>query len=280
MYDIFIILKILLVTIGSVFLAFSLLPIRNVANQFSKGTLKLKWNILSFLILSFIVSYIYYIYDLFLNYEIHDKNGFVVPLIFFFGAIFVLLVGALASQTARDIRKIAVLHHESITDSLMNISNRRFFDKRLEEEVSIALRYKLSLSLIMIDIDDFKIVNDTYGHQAGDAILKELSKNIKSILRESDIIARYGGEEIVVITPSTDKDNAYILAERLRVVVEKSMQVILEDTKEVVKVTISLGLASIRQENIDNSEELVLEADKALYQAKKDGKNKVCLSNK
>lgn len=279
MHEVVVLSKVVLVLFGAILLFFSLFPIRNVASQLKNGSLKMKWDILSSLIVFFIFSYVFYAYDYWITNDINDANSFIVPIILFFGGVLVLLVGNLAAQTTKDIRKIAILQHESITDSLMGIKNRRYFDKRLEEEVKTSLRYKLPLSLSLIDIDNFKCVNDTYGHLVGDDVLKELAKDIKNIARESDIIARYGGEEIVIITPNTDKENASVLLERLRSVVEKSDIAILCASQEVVKITISVGIASLNGGRIKTAEELVLAADKALYKAKEDGKNRVIVAS-
>jgi diguanylate cyclase (GGDEF)-like protein len=279
MHEVAVLSKIVLVLLGAVLLSFSLFPIINVASQLKRGSLKMKWDILSTLIVSFIVSYIFYAYEYWISRDLNALDSHVVPFILFFGGVLVLLVGKLAAQTTKDIRKIAILQHQSITDALMGIKNRRYFDKKLEEEVRMSIRYKLPLSLALIDIDDFKYVNDTYGHLVGDDVLKELAKDIKNIARETDIVARYGGEEIVIITPNTNKQNASILVERLRKIVEKSDMVVLCGSQEIVKITVSIGVASINFDTVYTTEQLIQQADKALYKAKEEGKNRVMLSS-
>ena len=120
----------------------------------------------------------------------------------------------------------------------------------------------------MIDIDDFKNFNDTYGHQAGDAILMDISNIFRDVARKIDIIARYGGEEFAIILPNTKKQEAMVLAERLRKSVEGSSR--LKD------ITISIGVASF-PEDAEEKELLISKADRALYEAKGTGKNKVCV---
>lgn len=270
--------KIALISFGSIFLVLSLFPIRNVANQFPKGQLKLKWNLLSVLVLIFIAGYILYAYDFRLNYTNSDSIDLIVPIIFSFGGIFVFLVGGLASQTAKNLQTIELLEYESTTDSLMAINNRRYFDKRIIEEISVSLRYGRPLSLLLIDVDNFKNVNDTYGHIAGDDVLKALAVTMKETARESDILARYGGEEIVMIAPDTSKDHAAILAERIRALIEKSSFPIPFHPQKNLKITISIGVSVLDSENAIHPEEFIEEADKALYKAKQEGRNRVIIT--
>jgi len=122
----------------------------------------------------------------------------IVPSVFFFGAGFVWLTATLSLHTAIDIRRVTVLEHENITDPLIGIYNRRYLDRRLQEEFIRARRYSLPLSVLLLDIDHFKRVNDAYGHQVGDLVLSYLGKLLLSAIRATDIIARYGGEEILI----------------------------------------------------------------------------------
>ena len=145
------------------------------------------------------------------------------------------------------------------------------------EEIAHSKRYRIPLSLLLIDVDHFKIVNDTYGHQIGDEVLKNLSKVILEMVRDSDIVARYGGEEIAIITPNTDTSEAVLLAERLRNLVQKSSLANVDATQEVVQITISIGVSSLNLVVVDK-DTLVEEADKALYEAKKLGRNRVQMS--
>ena len=126
----------------------------------------------------------------------------------------------------------------------------------------------------MIDLDDFKTYNDSYGHPAGDLILKHVAQLLQRTIRTSDFVARYGGEEFVIITPHTDKIHASVLASRLLSMVSK--EVIPVDEKTRVSLTISIGLATFGDDAAVR-DSLIQSADKALYQAKKLGKNRVCL---
>lgn len=155
-------------------------------------------------------------------------------------------------------------------DALTNLNNRRQFETRLGQEISITKRQNNPLCAMMLDIDFFKKVNDTYGHAAGDEVLRSVAAIIKEQLRESDIPARYGGEEFAVLLPFTKIEEAQIVGERLRKAVE-AHPVKVDDIE--ISVTISMGLAEYNR--IETGEELFERADKALYEAKKNGRNQV-----
>ena len=169
-----------------------------------------------------------------------------------------------------------ILQYATI-DALTNLNNRRQFEHRLAQEIATTKRQKNPLCAMMIDIDFFKKVNDTYGHASGDAVLRGVASVIKSTLRESDIPSRYGGEEFAVLLPYTHIQEAKIVGERLRNAVETSpIPVNIEDSDvKSINVTISMGLAEFN--NTETGEELFERADKALYEAKESGRNRVCL---
>ncbi len=160
-------------------------------------------------------------------------------------------------------------------DSLTSLWNHGYFQEKLQELLEEAKKKQFYLSLLMIDIDDFKKYNDTFGHLEGDKILKTLSHLLLIHSRKEDFIARYGGEEFCIILPSTDKFSAFQIAERLRKSIE-NFNFREKHTDSGWKLTTSIGLASFPQD-AKNKEELILKADKALYRAKSEGKNKVCL---
>jgi diguanylate cyclase (GGDEF)-like protein len=152
-------------------------------------------------------------------------------------------------------------------DPLTKIYNRKFFMSYFTQTLQQVARYKQDLSVVMIDIDNFKQVNDTYGHDIGDVVLIEVANIIKSNTRKSDIVSRFGGEEFIVLFPNTMKDNAYSVSEKIRCAVEENR------FKTVGKITISLGVYTYNKGDDENS--MIHKADNALYQAKKTGKNKV-----
>jgi diguanylate cyclase (GGDEF)-like protein len=162
----------------------------------------------------------------------------------------------------------------SIIDGLTQVYNRRYFMERFRQEVKRVGRYGPPVSLLMIDIDHFKKVNDTYGHQAGDAVLAGVAGLIKWKLRETDLIARYGGEEFCVIATGTEQAGALVLAERVRQLVDGAA---FEHAGKTLMVTISIGVSTWTPADRDDFEELIRRADAALYQAKEQGRNCVCV---
>ena len=171
----------------------------------------------------------------------------------------------------------AMLHEEikmmAFTDGLTGLYNHRRFQERLQEELKRASRYKEPLSLILLDIDHFKKVNDTYGHPAGDAVLKRIAELISRTVREIDFPARYGGEEFALIILKSNSKEAKKIAERLRKKVEQTT--VKTDTADI-SVTLSLGIASY-PEDAKTREELIDRADQALYRAKQSGRNRTVL---
>lgn len=160
-------------------------------------------------------------------------------------------------------------------DGLTRISNRQYFDSRLREEMKRHQRHHQELSLLMLDLDFFKSVNDTYGHLAGDMVLREVGRILQQTLRESDFPARYGGEEFIIILPQTREDQAWILAERIRKIIA---QTVFRFQNKRFRVTASLGIAGLKPGALTPAEMLIHEADQALYRAKTNGRNMVCSS--
>jgi diguanylate cyclase (GGDEF)-like protein len=179
-----------------------------------------------------------------------------------------LLFGGPIVRTLGDFRRIA---SQAATDSLTGLGNRWTFDEELALEWRRAERVGDPLALILADIDDFKAINDTHGHQVGDEVLRVVGRVLSENVRQVDLAARYGGEEFAVIVPETDLEGAAQLAERLRVALEKE-QIKLPDGSHVT-VTASFG-AAVKGE-LPSAEQLVAAADETLYEAKRAGKNRV-----
>lgn len=158
----------------------------------------------------------------------------------------------------------------NMKDDLTGIYNRRCLEMRLKEEVQRHKRYERTMGFIIFDIDFFKKVNDEYGHQCGDNVLKEVSSCVNTIVRDCDIFARYGGEEFCCILPETDLASSLQVAERIRKAVEE-LQTLFGDQE--IKVTVSLGVSELNEE-IDTLDKLLQIADQALYRAKKNGRNR------
>ncbi len=173
-------------------------------------------------------------------------------------------------------RKNAILAGLAEKDGLTDLYNHRCFHEFMHKQALQAQRYRQRLSLILLDIDHFKALNDTYGHQSGDQILKDLAGILRDSVRKSDIIARYGGEEFAIIMPETDTQGAALVAENIR---SKAQQYKSRtSTDQAIQFTVSLGVAQF-SESMNSPEELMAVADTCLYEAKRSGRNRVCVSS-
>lgn len=266
-----------LVLIGLLIHVATLAPLRRLIAMLPAGSLRNKWLAMGGLIFIFIAGYLGYIVMLWgQQTEWHELP---IPGVFLFGALFVWLTIGLSLQTATDLKRIDLLESENITDPLTKVYNRRYLDRRLEEEVARSKRYALDLSILMLDIDHFKRVNDTYGHQAGDVTLTTLSSLVKADLRDLDVVARYGGEEFLVICTNTAIYGTALVAERLRRLIESHPFEIPDGVggSQTLQVSISIGAAGL-SESVDSKEKLVHAADQALYRAKEQGRNRVVVA--
>jgi diguanylate cyclase (GGDEF)-like protein len=161
-----------------------------------------------------------------------------------------------------------VLNQLSITDGLTKLHNHRFFQDHLTREIRRVERTREPLAILLIDIDDFKGLNDRHGHAAGDEILVRIAQIVHGAVRGSDLCARYGGEEFVILAPGTDTPGAYLLAEKVRTGISES-SFIVDDSLRPLRVTVSIGVAAFN----GNRKRFFQKADQALYRAKADGKN-------
>jgi len=180
-------------------------------------------------------------------------------------------------QELKVLMRIKWLYSETkylaITDGLTGLYNRRYFQQTLDREFARSKRYKNPLSIAMFDIDHFKNINDSYGHQFGDKVIAEISRIIRNSLRKTDYVARYGGEELVLILPETPIDQTKIPIERIRVKIQDH-KFLYGD--KIVQVTVSCGLAGI-EPDVSSHEDLILRADKALYDSKRNGRNQTTI---
>jgi two-component system, cell cycle response regulator len=159
---------------------------------------------------------------------------------------------------------------QAITDDLTGLVTHGHFQELLGAEMVAVSRYRYPVGLIMLDIDDFKSINDRYGHQQGDAVLRRAAAVVEQNSRDPDVAARYGGEEIALILPHTDLDGVYAIAERIRTSLE-ALEVPLPNGAGSLRITASLGVASASE---GSKNELIHAADSALYRAKRKGKNR------
>jgi diguanylate cyclase (GGDEF)-like protein len=269
-------IKNILIVSGMLMLLGAVRPVGLLLSDLPSGQTKLLWRVLLALIYLFVGGYLGYLI-LFWG-QAGATVDLIVPAVFFLGALFVLLVCSLSCRTSQALKRMYILEYESTVDSLTGIYNRRQFDRRLREEFSVARRHGQPMSLIMIDADHFKAVNDQLGHQGGDLVLRRLAEILSANVREGDVVCRYGGEEFAVILPQTDASCALTLAERLRHQVGRT-ELIPENmspSKSAIHLTISLGVATLAK-TMPTAEALVNDADQALYEAKSNGRDRVVL---
>jgi diguanylate cyclase (GGDEF)-like protein len=183
------------------------------------------------------------------------------------------LLRSLSLQAALALENVDLhfqVRRQAVTDELTGLANHGRFQELLEAEAEQVRRYHHPLGLIMLDIDDFKRINDTYGHPQGDLVLQAVARVVRENSREADTPARYGGEEMALILPHTDLDGAYAIAERVRTAIE-ALRIPLIGGDGSLQTSASVGVAATRD---GTRESLIAEADAALYDAKRQGKNR------
>ncbi len=258
--------------VGTIILIASLFPIIKLMRELPSGDFRKLWAALVAMIFFFIIGYVYYVQ------QHHNGKDFtqnmIIPVIFFVGSLFVFFTTTLFLRTTVDIKRIYTLEIENSIDPLMGIYNRRQLSRILHEEFSRAVRYAQPLSILMLDIDFFKKINDKYGHHIGDIVLKNFGILLKELVRETDSVARYGGEEIIIVCPMSNGQHIVELAERLRQKIEAYIMVPADIKKGIpeVRITVSIGVAEYTPD-ISSVDDLVKRTDMALYRAKNEGRN-------
>jgi two-component system, cell cycle response regulator len=179
------------------------------------------------------------------------------------------------SRAQRELRtRLRYALENAALDPLTGLFNRRYFERRLREETAHARRHKRPFALVMIDVDHFKLVNDTFGHEDGDRVLRHVAAIVSASLREDDVACRYGGEEILLLLRATDGLAARVVANRLRSGLA-GKPVSLDGGKEMRQVTFSAGVAAADERNAFDAQDIVARADAAMYRAKRAGRNRV-----
>jgi len=187
---------------------------------------------------------------------------------------FFSVIGYQMAATLRHFQRFSSVKNMAIYDTLTGLHNRRYFEERLEVEAQKCFSSNTPLSLVMVDIDFFKKVNDTFGHTEGDQVLCRVSSLLKTSVRKKDIVARYGGEEFILILPEARLDETFVMAERIRRLVEETL---FEVGKAQINLTLSMGISNFPSHRVKSREELMEMADQALYDAKRGGRNRVCI---
>ena len=164
----------------------------------------------------------------------------------------------------------------ALRDGLTGAYNKRYFMDRLDSEIKFSLRHKVNLALMLMDLDKFKDVNDTYGHLAGDKVLTIFAKAMHKSIRNEDVLARYGGEEFAIITRSISRGDVHRFAERL---CRETSELIVESEGVRIPITVSIGVATVPEDRANTPEELIKRADDMLYEAKRQGRNRVVMSD-
>lgn len=187
---------------------------------------------------------------------------------------FLSVIGYQMAAGLKHFQRFSSVKNMATYDTLTGLYNRRSFEERLEVEAQQSFRSGLPLSLVMVDIDHFKKVNDTLGHTEGDQVLCKISSLLKNSVRRKDTVARYGGEEFILILPEAGLQQSFVIAERIRQLVENT---VFEVGRAQVNLTLSMGISNFPSHRVKSKEELIEMADQALYDAKRGGRNKVCI---
>ena len=262
--------SILTISIGLLLAA--LFPIRWICAMLPRGRARSTWRFMGILILLFAVGVAVFLGINSTEGPDHHEDWF-VSLVFLAASIFVLTVCTLALHTAKDLSRIAELEFAAIVDSTTELFNRRHVMALLDAQCQHSSKHNSPFSILMLDIDNFKAINDTFGHRVGDIVLQQLGRVISRVIPDSRYIGRYGGEEFLVILPQSSSSEAWSVAERVRAAVEST--VIACEDRSISSPTVSIGIATAFGWK-ETSEDLIEIADGALYSAKAAGRNCVC----
>jgi len=164
----------------------------------------------------------------------------------------------------------------ALRDGLTGAYNKRYFLDRLDSEIKFSVRHNVNLALLIMDLDKFKLVNDTYGHLAGDKVLTAFAQMVQHSIRNEDVFARYGGEEFAIITRAIHRDHVFHFADRLR---QEASELVIESEGHRIPITMSMGIATIPEDAAETPEQLIKAADEMLYKAKHAGRNRVLMTS-
>ena len=262
-----------MVIAAAAMLVLALVPVARLVIELPPGSIRRGWHWLAGLLVAMVFSCL--AAGAGLTRTLPALEQLLIPSLLILGSWFILIVSHLSRDSVAELRKVSALMQENITDSLTGIHNRRHFDQTLRVEMARSRRYGSPLSLMLLDLDHFKQVNDRYGHDVGDRVLRAAARHILALSRGTDIVARYGGEELAIIAPATVLEEARQQAERMRQ--ELAGQLLAIETAQGlrrVRVTVSIGVAELGAADA-GPEGLVRRADAALYTAKQAGRDQV-----
>ncbi len=229
-----------------------------------------KYYIISFILLGAQILAALFVFAIsFRSYEINPSGiiaaarAFIIFTIAINGLVLFLFFKIHTDKNIDDLEAMA------LTDGLTNLYNRRYFDKYYDNIFHQSSRYGVPFSLIMIDIDHFKKINDSFGHDAGDSILKIVSDTLRNNVRKSDIVSRFGGEEFIICLPQTSIAEAFDVARKLY------QKILILEMENIKKVTVSMGVACYRKELENRPKDLLKHVDNLLYRAKNNGRNRI-----
>lgn len=271
-------------TAGSFIYATQMLLITIALGRDTEARAGRAWNLLFSSTLLILTIYLLRIFDILSSHQLSASLPILIAPHTLQLMIFLCVIGLIITQSMgfvlmlkqRSDREILTL---AMTDSLTGIYNRRAFMEHADKECSIAQRNGLPLALLMIDVDNFKKINDRYGHPTGDAVLSEIASILTSRLRKEDTIGRYGGEEFCILLPGTEENGALAIGENLRLAISASP---LTKSRPPVFATVSIGITVRPASDMlfaPDFSKLLAAADAALYQAKHDGRNRVVILN-
>ncbi len=264
-----------LVVVGALVLVAAMVPLGAALARGTSDENRVRWKAVQRIILAYIVAFSTY---LVVFWERHrDWWDLVAPATMFVTALFIrTVVGAVSEGTLAAQEAPRPEPYQGVTDSLVGVYNRRYLEHRLAEEVARARRHAVPLSVLLFDIDHFRKVNQRWGREVGDRVLGYLGHLLLTGVRESDVVARYGGEELLVIAPATEADQAVVLADRLRGVIEaENLSFGGEAGSEPdLQVTVSVGIGELQPDETE-WQAMVERAEAAVVRAKLSGRNRV-----
>lgn len=254
--------------------AASIFTVQQLVKKLPLGEVRNNWKVLSFFIVGFAVGYAAYMFMLWSGKV--SLEGITYPAVCLAVASFVLLLCFLTYQTTRDIGEAIAMDQASIIDPVLDIYNRRYFDRRIDEETQRSRRYNQPLSIILFEVDQFEDIAKKHGRLVGDVVLRKVSDFLVGSVRASDIVARYDEQKIVIATTQTKPDMAIMLADRIRGEIEK-LDILPsgeQNTLEGLHVTVTAGVSCV-EDRIKSGFDLVDVAEKAMSRADTEGYNRV-----